>query len=166
MIAFVSYVNAQNNPFDYSKDGFNTTSVITEVDGLTSEELYNKTLKWIKTNYTNPDEVINTTIENEKVRFTGVKQNFTSSSSVLFTVRYIIEVSFKDGRYKFDIIDNQTRNNQVIDYFPYDLKDGSRIYKDNGKPRKIAVVLFDGFKDLYNDIYNDLYSHLTSNKDW
>lgn len=44
-----------------------------------ANEIYNKSLNWVKESYKNPTEVIKTTIENEMIRFEGIKADGVSS---------------------------------------------------------------------------------------
>uniref|UniRef100_UPI004049B780 hypothetical protein n=1 Tax=Gelidibacter sp. TaxID=2018083 RepID=UPI004049B780 len=62
---------------------------VTEMNG-TNMELYNKTIKWIKLNFYNPDEVITAKIEGEFIRITGENE----------LVEYTIEFEFKDNKYR------------------------------------------------------------------
>jgi hypothetical protein len=86
-----------------------TDFVVTNVEGKTAPEIYKKAIEWIKITYKNPDKVILSTIENEYIRFEGSSDSFYSINIALMgksyqQTKYQIEISIKDGRYKFDII--------------------------------------------------------------
>ncbi|WP_292889154.1 hypothetical protein [Nonlabens sp.] len=49
------------------------------MNSLKQNELLTKTINWIKETYNNPDEVIKKSIDNEKVRFKGFKDNLVCS---------------------------------------------------------------------------------------
>lgn len=106
LIGFCGF--AQETEFKFSKEGF-TDYVVTEVPGKTQSELYKKAIDWVSVTYKNPKEVIKAQIENDYIRIQGA-----SSTLVIFNVlgsktyydsRYQIEISFKDGKYKFDVIE-------------------------------------------------------------
>lgn len=82
---------------------------VVTVEGKTAEELYTKALEWIQVSYKNPEEVQKGQIQNEYVRFQGVTSNLICVSALgmvsCYDVRYTIELKFKDGRFKFEIID-------------------------------------------------------------
>lgn len=99
---------AQDSTFLFTKDGF-TDFVVSSVDGKSKSVLYSKTLDWISVTYKNPNVVIKAKIENEYIRFEGSTKNMLCMK-ILGTkdcnlANYQIEVSFKDGKYKFDVIE-------------------------------------------------------------
>jgi hypothetical protein len=91
--------NAQETEFTFTDDKGMTDFIVTPVEGKTAPEIYKKIVDWIKITYTNPDEVILSTIENEYVRFEGTTNEIDKTKS-----KYQIEISIKDGKYKFDLI--------------------------------------------------------------
>lgn len=89
---------SQETEFTFSSEKGMTDYVVTNVNGKTAPDIYKKIIDWIKVTYKNPDKVILSTIENEYIRFEGIS---TISS---LNCKYQIEISIKDGRYKFDLI--------------------------------------------------------------
>jgi hypothetical protein len=102
-------VAAQETEFTFNNERGMTDFVVTNVEGKTAPEIYKKAIEWIKITYKNPDKVILSTIENEYIRFEGSSDSFYSINlgfmgKSYVQTKYQIEISIKDGRYKFDII--------------------------------------------------------------
>lgn len=109
MLFITGFVNAQETQFTFDNTKGMTDFVVTDVAGKTAPEIYKKIIEWIKVTYKNPDKVILSTIENEYIRFEG----FSGSCYSIYVpflgksyqdTKYQIEISIKDGKYKFDII--------------------------------------------------------------
>jgi hypothetical protein len=94
---------SQREKFEYLEVGL-CDFVVANVDGKAKEEIYNKTLNWIKETYKNPDIVLKMKIENEKLRIDGVANNLLKIDKSSFNLDYIIEISFKDNKYKFELV--------------------------------------------------------------
>lgn len=98
---------SQETEFKFKKEGF-TDFVVTQCEGKTQAELYKKTLDWVSVTYKNPKEVIKAQIENDYIRIEG-----SSNSLICLNIlgkkfnnaTYQIEISFKEGKYKFDVIE-------------------------------------------------------------
>lgn len=97
---------SQETEFKFSKEGF-TDYVITAVENKTQSELYKKALDWLAVTYKNPKEALKAQTENDKIRFEGTSKSLIAVNSMgkmPLDAKYQIEVTFKDGKYKFDII--------------------------------------------------------------
>lgn len=100
LLLFISfYSNGQETEFTFNSERGMTDYIVTQVEGKTAPEIYKKVIDWIKVTYKNPNEVILSTIENEYVRFEGITNDIDTSK-----YKYQIELSVKDGKYKFDLI--------------------------------------------------------------
>ena len=111
LILLVSGImNAQETEFTFNNERGMTDFIVTPVEGKTAPEIYKKVIEWIKITYKNPDKVILSTIDNEYVRFEGSSNSFYSLFNFMmgtkdyYNTKYQIEISIKDGKYKFDII--------------------------------------------------------------
>lgn len=93
------YSNGQETEFTFNSERGMTDYIVTQVEGKTAPEIYKKVIDWIKVTYKNPNEVILSTIENEYVRFEGITNEIDT-----FKYKYQIELSVKEGKYKFDLI--------------------------------------------------------------
>jgi hypothetical protein len=136
------YANAQEKEFTFTAEKGMTDYIVTSIEGKTASEIYKKVIEWIKVTYKNPDKVILSTIENEYVRFEGSSDSFYAMnpmSKIYVPVKYEIEISIKDGKYKFDyigmtIIENGTK----IPYFSAKSKEELEpypIFKKDGELR-------------------------------
>lgn len=106
LLALLMSLNSYSQElFKVSEKGF-TDYIVVKIDSLSKQDLFNKSINWIKETYNTPSEVIKSTIDNDKVIFEGVKKNGTFLKSlgmkVFLDFKYRIEISFKDGKYKFD----------------------------------------------------------------
>lgn len=115
LILLSFYSNAQETEFTFTADKGMTDFIVTPVEGKTAPEIYKKVIDWIKITYKNPDKVILSTIENEYVRFqgmgnTGLLKFYRWGGVFTPDNRFTIEISIKDGKYKFDLIDFEGYN--------------------------------------------------------
>lgn len=109
LLSISASVAAQETEFTFNNERGMTDFVVANVEGKTAPEIYKKAIEWIKITYKNPDKVILSTIENEYIRFEGSSDSFYSINIPLMgksyqQTKYQIEISIKDGRYKFDVI--------------------------------------------------------------
>lgn len=162
--------------FIYDQKGLNPKYVVVEIDSLEQNEIFTKTINWIKETYKNPDEVIKTTIDNEKIRIEGYDVNsfsYKSMGDFSVDVLYTIEISFKNGRYKFQPIELKSKFQpsgcyQPGEYFKINLSDGSEYYKNNGK-LKCSNNLPSSISNLLNSLNENLIIYLTkpqTEDDW
>ena len=100
---------AQTNvtEFTLTKENGLTDYVVIPFEGKTAPELYKKALQWFEVYYKNPDEVLKGKIENDYLRFTGAKFGIICINALgrnCYNSKYTVEISFKDGKVKFDLI--------------------------------------------------------------
>jgi hypothetical protein len=96
----------QDSLFTLNQDGL-TDYIVTNCDGKSQNDLYKKTLDWILVTYNTPSSVIKAQIENNYIRIEGSAGNlvrFGGLGASSYLTRYQIEISFKDGKYKFDLL--------------------------------------------------------------
>jgi hypothetical protein len=165
-VLFTCGLNAQDE-FSYSKDGFNTTFIVVVVDSLKASEQYSKTLNWISETYKNPKEVIKAEILNEKIRITGAKTNMSSYVGHPTDLRYSIEIAFKDGKYKFEVISAEV-NAAGGGFQNFDLTNGSLWFKKNGKIKGWYKNKLPAIQNTFNSLNQSLKDYILNNKksDW
>lgn len=158
--------------FTYDINGI-TPFVIVEVDSTSQNTLFTKTINWIKETYKDPDEVIKTTIENEKVRFEGMNSGALCvkalGSKSCYDATYTIEISFKDNKYKFTPID--------LEYYTppdqYDsgndisipLEGSGRLYNKKGKLRSLYKTFPVEIETIFNSLNESLTNYISAKKD-
>ena len=92
------------------------TYVVINLEGKSAKELYNSAIKYINKTYKNPEAVIKGKVEGEFLKFntrsesalTG-KKNFVGFT-LTYDLTYTTELSFKDGKVKYEIISLQMPN--------------------------------------------------------
>jgi hypothetical protein len=106
LMAVSFYSNAQETEFTFTAEKGMTDYIATPIEGKTALEIYKKAIEWIKVTFKNPDKVILSTIENEFIRFEGFSETLYSYNAMgqhYEPTKYVIEISIKDGKYKFDL---------------------------------------------------------------
>lgn len=107
VLLFIGATKAQEIEFTFNNERGMTDYIVIPFEGKTASEIYKKAMDWVKVTYKNPDKVILSTIENEYIRFEGSSQALYAVSIMgkeYYDTKYQIEISIKDGRYKFDLI--------------------------------------------------------------
>jgi hypothetical protein len=169
LLSFVSINDKKTNheQFTYNEKGLSPNYIIVHVDSLNQSELYNQSINWIKEKYKNPDKVLKMTIENEKLRLEGVKTDLIcikAGGINCYNGTYIIELSFKDNKYKFEPIALEYRvprsQYSAGGVQSIDLNDGSIFYK-NGQVQKYWATIPNAIESLFNEINFDLEQYLT-----
>jgi hypothetical protein len=90
------------------------TYLVIPCEGKTAKELYDNAIRYITENYKNPDEVIKGRIDGEYLKFNSYKSEFlivkNGGVNILFYAYYTTELSFKDGKVKYEIIELKITN--------------------------------------------------------
>lgn len=105
------YSNSQEVEFTFTSEKGLTDFIVTPVEGKAAADIYKKIIDWIKVTYKDPSKVILSTIENEYIRFEGASSTIyciNAMGKTCYNTKYQIEISIKDGKYKFDIVDVQS----------------------------------------------------------
>lgn len=165
--------------FTITKDVGLSPFIVVKAEGKTKEELYKKTIEWINKSYNKPSEVIKAQVENDYIRFQGVsKEKYCWDALVTFCndIRYEVEVSFKDGKYKFEVLSLEdyhvTGASGLRVWGKINYKDSWTHFKKDGEVRKMyaknveqITAFFDGLnKELYDYIYNQ--NETAKSNDW
>ena len=147
-------INSQETDFKVTKDKI-TDYLITNCDSASTEEMYTKTLEWISRTFVNKDEVLQSQIKNEMIRLEGHSENINGKT---LNANYVIEIAFKNDRYKFDPIKLSLSNDNInkFDFF----ETYSNYFKKDGtiKPRLKDTV--DGVERLFNRLNSSLHDYI------
>jgi uncharacterized protein with gpF-like domain len=103
IILFICNISFSQDKFEYGATGL-SDYVVTQVDSISQNVLYSKAVNWVKETYKNPEEVIIMQMENEKIRLNGFSNDLIQVKSYKFGGKYVIEIAFKEGKYKFDVL--------------------------------------------------------------
>lgn len=188
LLIISNVLNAQESKFvfDY-KTGLNNY-IVTPIVDKKATEIYKKTLDWIKVTYSDPTKAILSNIENEYVRFNALGEYICfdplqpkNISLDCYKVKYEIEISIKDGRYKFEILSLQQyetprqyvsggwKNVPVFSKL-LDVESLTKILfkKDGTLKKQYETITKTG--DYFNNINNSLLEYIISNSktkdDW
>jgi len=167
---------SQETEFEFTKDGL-TDFVVSPVNGKTQNELYKNTLDWITMTFKEPGEVIKANIENEYIRIEGFSKELICYSYMgkrCGDTKYEIEISFKDGKYKFDVLSISEYNNQSksIMWSNFDIVNTSSYFDKKGEAKStykfIVAIVPEHFNNLNLNLKNFLVSDGASSKknDW
>jgi hypothetical protein len=167
---------AQDTEFKFTKDGL-TDFVVIPVADKTQNEIYKKTLDWVAMNFKEPGEVIKATIENEYIRIEGFSKELICYSYMgkrCGDTKYEIEISFKDGKYKFDVLSISEYNNQSksILWTNFDIVNTAAYFDKKGEAKSsykfIVTTVPEHFNNLNLNLKNFLVSDGVSSKknDW
>lgn len=168
--------------FNYNSEGLTPKYTVIEFTTKSQSELYQATINWIKDTYKNPNEVIKSTIDNNKVRFEGVRPNSLCSKALGSTTcqdaKYSIEIEFKEGRLRFVPYELQAYYKPTNVAFaatgwtPIDLNNGSFYYNKKGELKKVTELQVPVFYGIFNELASNLKDYIekgkdnTSNSDW
>ena len=173
--------------FTVNKEQQLTDFLIIPCEGKTKEELYKKTIEWISKTYNKPSEVIKSQVENDYIRFQGISKNeYCRKPMVLICedLRYEIEVSVKDGKYKFDVVNLESAipdkkydltglaSSRTTGWSNAEIKKGWTNFKSNGEVRdqykdtmpKVARYINSLNQSLHDYIYNQ--NETAKSNDW
>jgi len=155
IILFISSLNYSQENFKYGENGLSPKFLVIKIDSLKQNQIYENAVKWIKLNFKNPDEVIETSVENEMIRFTVIKQRVLSigkSKPIDYDLKYTISISFKDGKYKFEPLSNMVKASDYnYGWIPFDLNNG-KLYFKKGK----MIEKFDQYVIRIPEFLNNL----------
>ena len=134
--------------------------IIVNTDSLQATDLYKKALNWVQETYKNPEKVIKAKIENEKLRIDGYAENawwfkVMGQKSYLNTT-YTLEISFKDGKYKFEYIIGEFSTDKQTVYYDY-----KSFYKKNGEIRSLYIDSVPSLEETMNNLSLNFYNYLT-----
>lgn len=162
-LLILSNASYTQTKFAFTKNGLTPEHVVSDADSISSTDLYNETLKWIKNTYKNPEKVIDSKIENDHIQITSIKENAIKVDNRHLHLRFTIKISFKTGQYRFEPLSIQTKVNSKYDmgWKPVDLKNGASFFK-NGKviykTKSYAEVIPEVLNELNSSFYNYLIS--------
>lgn len=160
---------AQGTEFKLSKEGF-TDYVVTEIPGKTQSDLYKKVMDWVSVTYKNPKEVIKAQIENDYIRIQGASSVLVVfnilGSKTYYDSRYQIEISLKDGKYKFDVIEIEFYTTPskygVGGWSALTLTPGDYLYNKKGEIRSNYKYFPELIPTYFNQLNKELESFLKS----
>jgi len=168
LFSFNSYYLLAQDAFKYDIAGLSPNYLVENMEGMSREALYKKTLEWAKSqSYTVMGSESMTTLA-----FTGEKAN-----ALCFTVRgktscndlrFMVEIAFKDNKYKFEVkgLEQYGPINDTgqKDWFPVELgKAPDAFYTRGGELKKEYIDSPANISGLFNDLNKKLKEGLLKN---
>ena len=166
---------SQENKFTLTKDGL-TDFIVTPVETKTAIQIYKKTVEWILRTYKDPKEVIKAEIENDYIRIEGASNSLicinASGSKICNPTKYVIEISVKEGKYKFDILDLSQFSSQSNSWFhfKFDAEQMKNAYDKKGELKKYCMY-YPEIPEYFNSLNENLKNFILetnseTKKDW
>ncbi|MEO5776223.1 MAG: hypothetical protein ABIQ27_04915 [Flavobacterium sp.] len=156
---------AQETEFKFSKDGL-TDFIVTTYDA-SAKDTYIRTVAWVKEN-AKKNFVVVSSVENEKLTIEGTKENFLCSkaggTNVCTSGTFIIEINFKDGKYKFAVLGLTEKANNSANTIVHNLDDFSEYYDKDGTLKKYKDDVPAAYESLFNDLNKSLISFMDKKK--
>ncbi|MCB0457683.1 MAG: hypothetical protein R2776_01515 [Flavobacteriaceae bacterium] len=148
---------AQTETYTYDTKGLHPEYLVVPMEAMTQTALYKKALSWAKTD----TRTVVSEEANEKIVFQGEKEN-----AMCFTVmgkkscnalRYQVEVAFKEGKYKFEVISLEQygpiNDTGKKGWFPVALdKAPDAFYTRGGDLKKEYVETPNNIASLFNEL--------------
>lgn len=166
LMAFISAsAFAQETAFKFSKEGL-TDFIVTNYEG-SAKDTYARAQAWVKDNAKKGYKITSFS-ENEKMTVEGVKDNFLCSKAGGTTVcsagTFTIEITFKDGKYKFAAIGLSEKPNNSTNVIAHDLNDFSEYYDKDGSLKKYKDDVPAAYENLFNDLNKSLMVFMDKKK--
>jgi hypothetical protein len=163
-----SLLFSQETSFTFTKEGL-TDFIVTPCEGKTQAELYKKALDWVSITYKNPNEVVKAKIENEYIRIEGSSSDIICYSYMgkrCGDTKYEVEISFKDGKYKFDVLSvseyNTPSQTRAAIWTNFNINDASAFYDKKGGIKKSYKYIPEMMPAYFNNLNLNLKDFLVS----
>ncbi len=166
LIAFISASTfAQETQFKFAKEGL-TDFIVTTYEG-SAKDTYNLVLVWVKEN-AKKGYVITSSVENDKLTIQGGKENFLCSkaggTNVCTYATFTIEISFKEGKFKFDAVGLTEKPNNATTIVTHDFNDFSEYYNKDGSLKKYKDDVPAAYESLFNELNKSLVAFMDKKK--
>lgn len=128
--------------------------IVFKIENQNQLDIYNLTKKWIIKNYKNPKDVVTADIENENINISGYAENIVKwgLSGGGFGLKYILQIEFKDNRYRVTILPEI--DSPALSYTNFFKKDGEKRRGYKGGPESIDNYINSILENLNNYIKN------------
>jgi hypothetical protein len=147
--------------FDLTKDG--VKPVVIQFDSLNASQLYSKAINWVQETYKNPEVVLKTKIENEKLRVDGIATNVWFYKSMGMTIFYDVEYSFhieiKDKKVRLSFTFGNTISGGKSYFLDY-----TKLWKENGEVYKMYKETKPGMDKMMNDLAISFCTYIKGKK--
>jgi hypothetical protein len=161
-LAFFS-LNAVAELPSFSLTSTGVPPIIVTVDSTPVETMYKRALNWVQEYYRNPDQVLRSKIDNDKIRIEGFNSRAfyrIFKAKTFYQSSYTLEIEFKPGKYRMTYTPGSilTDDNSPV-YFTWSdlLTEKDR----NGNSYKDALA---SFVAGLNELNQSFYDYVTGKK--
>lgn len=161
-----AFIYSQNiEKFELTKEG--VKPVVIEFDSLNASQLYTKAMNWVQETYKNPEVVLKTKIENEKLRVDGISKAAWFYKGMGMTMYYDVEYSFhieiKDEKVRLSFTFGNTWGDGKSSYLDY-----TKLWKEDGEFYRMYRDTKPGMDKMMNDLSLSFYTYMKGKKqsDW
>ena len=149
--------------FSYTAEGLNPNVLTSNIADASQQDLFEKTLAWLKENYPYADVETSKESGNTFIVFTDLKDNLIKVSKRYYNSRYKIKVRFEAGQFSFEPLEFATKQNSKYDmgWTVFDFNNGAEYFK-KGKPIKATKSYVKGIPRLFNELMESLREYVGS----
>ncbi len=144
--------------------------VVIQKEGKTASELYNEILNSVTLLYNSPKDVVSK-VENNTISINGISSDCVTLSGMLgvkvsFSIQYILQFQFKDGRIRVEAPKLSRVFTGTTDVRPISgwLKTQNIFKKDKPNPKKQSTI--DDFENTLNGLINRILTSKKVEEDW
>jgi len=157
LVTALFQVNAQD--ISITKDGI-TDYVVSDCEGITKDVMYSKAIEWVNLTFKKPSEVLIANLENNLIRL-----EFSEISTPI--KKFVVEIQFRDNRYKFDPISVMFPTVPVPsnDF----LKTRDKYFKKDGSLKSRTSMTVRSVQNILNSTNNSLKNYINGvnqEEDW
>jgi len=174
LLAVLSLQASAQKTFTYSQTGLSPDYVIIERDSASADFLYGNCMRWINETFENPEKMIKEKVKGRQIKLSGFFKEFTSyeyqEKILKFDARYTIEISFKEGRLRFEPVDFEALGSgqEVPMIGLHSTKND--LYHENGEVVDMYSNIPADVAKVFNHFLNDLrayeFEDLSDDDDW
>jgi len=141
-------INAQD--ISITKDGI-TDYVVSDCEGITKDVMYSKAIEWVNLTFKNPSEVLIANLENNLIRL-----EFSETSTPI--KKFVVEIQFRDNRYKFDPISVMFPSTPV----PYNdfMRTRDKYFKKDGSLKSRTSMTVRSIQNILNSTNVSLKNYI------
>lgn len=154
------------------KDNLEKDYLVINLPNKTAKEFYTNAYKYIQINYKNPDLVIKGNVKDDFISFETYEAKAVEVKIRKWTfrvdIRYTTNLSFKDGRFKYQITDLKMKYSAGKAFIKSNKNSGIYVYdkKDRLRSEDFKIKLEDYFNANVELIKKSLSGKLSKSNDW
>ncbi|WP_370390915.1 DUF4468 domain-containing protein [uncultured Winogradskyella sp.] len=147
--------------FTIDELGLSPKSITTTIEQSSKQELYSKTLAWLKGRNESHNLSVEDKSDSHTINFTFIKGNAVSLDKQYYKAKYHVTLNFIDGSYTFKPTKIELKLNSKYDmgWKEFNLNTGAMFYRRGKVIRKYKRYLRDLTAPL-NEFRNQLHAHL------